>query len=207
MRHPDTQVGNTDSDHVGTDIEDAIAMGLDGFALNIQCPGTDFADQLVTDMWSYIVNNVQSDRQFSVMISMDVYALGSCNGTVFDYVDYIKTTIGQSVNYMVDGKALVTTYSDGGLQNTTWEEFKESFTETQIFFMPDFDNTTGYWTGDDGWWYYWGGVVDGLFSWESAWPPMGESAATQEGSYGGVARDDPVISGCEAHGAPYMMRK
>jgi len=45
-----------------------------------------------------------------------------------------------------------------------------------MYFCPDFDETTGYYGGADshgGWYYYWGPVVDCIFSWESAWPVRG----------------------------------
>ena len=39
-----------------------------------------------------------------------------------------------------------------------------------VYFVPDFDGTLGYYEADPGWWEYWGPIVDGLFSWDSVWP-------------------------------------
>ena len=69
--------------------------------------------------------------------------------------------------------------------------------------MPDFDETAGYWTGDDAWYYYWGDVVDGLLSWESAWPSRNGGPG---GSYpGDIAPDVPVMNGATANSKAYMM--
>lgn len=65
--------------------------------------------------------------------------------------------------------------------------------------MPDFDNTEGYYDAADGWWDYWGGVVDGLFSWESNWPQVG---ATNDGD---VSLDVIVLNGAVAHSKSYMI--
>ena len=40
----------------------------------------------------------------------------------------------------------------------------------QIYFVPNFDNTNGYYSSDANWWNYWGKTVDGLFTWETVWP-------------------------------------
>lgn len=67
--------------------------------------------------------------------------------------------------------------------------------------MPDFDGTTGYYDAADSWWSYWGGVVDGLFSWESTWPNVG---ATNDGD---VTLDTTVSAGAVAHDKTYMIGK
>lgn len=65
--------------------------------------------------------------------------------------------------------------------------------------MPDFDNTDGYYDAADGWWSYWGGLVDGLFSWESTWPQVD---ATNDGD---VSLDVTVLNGAVAHSKSYMI--
>lgn len=50
--------------------------------------------------------------------------------------------------------------------------------------------------------YYWGDVVDGIFSWESAWPErMGVGGLFP----GDVSVDLLPLKGAHAHNAPYMM--
>ncbi|KAL6716890.1 hypothetical protein ACLMJK_004802 [Lecanora helva] len=65
-----------------------------------------------------------------------------------------------------------------------------------------FDDTAGYYDTASGWWSYWGGLVDGLFSWESAWPAVGD---TDLSSIGAVSLDMPVINASVANKKGYMI--
>ena len=69
----------------------------------------------------------------------------------------------------------------------------------QIYFVPDFDQTTGYYDAADGWWNYWGSIVDGLFSWESNWPETGNTNG------GDTSRDEKVMAGAKKRNKSYMM--
>jgi hypothetical protein len=188
-------------------VDDAIAMGLDGFALNIQCPSADYAGSLVQKMSHYIV---KQNYDFRIFISMDVYASGgpSCGEGVSDYVGLCLTAMGLGANYMVGDKYMVSTYSSGGGTWNTWNSFKESLKSSgyDVYWIPDLGDTDGYWTADAGWWYYWGNLTEGLFSWESAWPGLREDAADQSGGVGGVARDQVIIDVAETEGVSYMIR-
>lgn len=81
-----------------------------------------------------------------------------------------------------------------------------------MYFVPDFDETTGYYGGKNsysGWYYYWGDVVDGLFSWETAQPVRGSpSPGTVGAAYADdVSLDETVMFGARAEGKGYMMGK
>ena len=83
-----------------------------------------------------------------------------------------------------------------------------------------FDETSGYYDAADGvgipttlvpsvpeltstqWWSYWGGLVDGLFSWEAAWPDVGDGSSSDCGS---LSPDVPVINGASDHSKSYMV--
>ena len=83
-----------------------------------------------------------------------------------------------------------------------------------------FDETAGYYDAADGvsipascvtsplnltsvqWWSYWGGLVDGLFSWEAAWPAVGDGSSS---SCGSMSPDMPVITGASDHSKSYMV--
>jgi glucan endo-1,3-alpha-glucosidase len=67
--------------------------------------------------------------------------------------------------------------------------------------VPDFDETQGYYTADAGWWDYWGSNVEGLFSWDSAWP-AGVAGSLSEGD---ISPDVNVMAGTTAHSKGYMM--
>lgn len=85
------------------------------------------------------------------------------------------------------------------MTNETWAAWKE---ETNAYFVPDFDDTAGYYQADPGWWAYWGGVVDGVFSWEAAWP---ERAGLGGEFPGDVGPDEVVAAGAEGRGKAYMV--
>jgi hypothetical protein len=89
-----------------------------------------------------------------------------------------------------------------------------------MYFCPNFDNTTGYTTGADGWWYvficlnsiasdrayrdYWGPIVDCVFSWDAAWPARpGEQGSASQGS---DEIDVAVFNAATQRGKAYNMR-
>lgn len=182
-------------------------MGLDGFALNVQCPTDAFAGSLIQAMSHYIVNQ---GYDFRIFISMDVYASGSatCGKSAADYVDLCVTAMGLGAYYMVGDKYLVSTYSSGGGTWKTWASFKTSVGNEgfPVYWIPDLGDTDGYWESDSGWWYYWGNLTEGLFSWESAWPGLGQDASDQIGGAGGVTRDQVIIDAAETEDVSYMIR-
>lgn len=96
----------------------------------------------------------------------------------------------------------ISTFSDGGIQNDTLEAWRYNEFANEMYFVPDFDGTSGYYTAAAGWWDYWGDYVDGLFSWESAWPER----AGLGGQYpGDISPDQTVIGGTSSRGKSYMM--
>lgn len=50
--------------------------------------------------------------------------------------------------------------------------------------------------------YYWGPIVDGVFSWETAWP---EYNGFGSDGVGDVSVDQTVLNGVRAHLKTYMM--
>ena len=97
---------------------------------------------------------------------------------------------------------------------TTFANFKTAV-GFDYFFIPDFDQTAGYWDNSPDWWSYWGPHVDGLFSWESAWPVVGatdDGSVTHPDSGSGPSNsaqgsDVTVMKGATAHSKPYMIRE
>ncbi len=87
-----------------------------------------------------------------------------------------------------------------------------------MYFIPMFDDTSGYYDAASGvsipswlltsklmstqWWSYWGGLVDGLFSWEAAWPAVGD---TDLSSVGDVSLDMPVMGASSVNKKGYMI--
>ncbi|KAL2047720.1 hypothetical protein N7G274_000762 [Stereocaulon virgatum] len=179
-------------------------MGLDGFALNIG----DATQSFVATTVEYLFG-AAAGTNFKLFISMDLSASGaacaasstSCNGP-YDYYNIFKQYLGNSAYYAgPNGQPMISTFSASNLTNTDWTNWKQTLAN-QMHFIPDFDATDGYYQAADGWWSYWGNVVDGLFSWEAAWPAIGGLG----GSYpGDVSPDLPVIAGAYSHSKSYMI--
>ena len=89
-----------------------------------------------------------------------------------------------------------------------------------MYFVPMFDDTDGYYDAASGvsfpkpwihsaleltstqWWSYWGALVDGLFSWEAAWPAVGDGSSADDGS---MSPDMPVIDAASDNSKSYMV--
>lgn len=166
-------VGTVSAAHAAQDIDEAMAMGLDGFALNIGDPFAEFLAVSLDNIFGYA-----EYRGFKLFFSLDTYAAGNscysgrsgaCRGPLA-YEALMKYRLVSPSWYLgPNGFPLLSTYSSGGKQDDTWEQWKQDFAQ-RMFFIPNFDETSGYYTADPGWYAYWGGMVDGTFSWESAWP-------------------------------------
>ncbi|KAL7946861.1 glycoside hydrolase [Trichoderma barbatum] len=197
-------LGNIKEEHAHQDVDDAIAMGLDGFALNVG----DATQAWVGPSLNYLFGYAQY-RGFKLYISMDVYAAGdscfrgghSCNGP-YDYRYIFDAWLGSSAYYRIDNKPLISTFSSGGFSNNNWTDWRASLGR-DIFFMPDIDETRGYYeSGNTVWWDYWGHVLDGMFSWETAWPARGGVGGLYPGD---VSVDVSVLRAAHDHGKRYMI--
>ncbi|KKY13309.1 putative glycoside hydrolase family 71 [Diplodia seriata] len=165
-------VGTVYEDHAHQDIKDASAMGLDGFALNIGDPSQTFVRQTLNYMFDHARDNYPD---FKLFISMDLWAAGSAKKGLDDFDDLLRDYMGHAAYYKgPNGYPFISSFADGGVHNTTWMDWRNKWAN-EIYFVPDFDGSKGYYLSDPGWWEYWGDVVDGIFSWESTWPLRGHT--------------------------------
>lgn len=177
------------------DISDAIAAGFDGFALNTHTISS--TDTWNTDAINYLLD-AASGTSFKMFLSfdmswgLDVSSLGSFLTQFSNHSQYYTTD---------DGRPWVSTYSGGAsIDNSEWDS---SFIQPLVaqgvtpYFVPDFDDWAGYPTG----FFDTFTVVDGAFSWESAWPGAGTTAANVSDSV-----DESLISQAHGVGKVYMMR-
>ncbi|KAJ7824663.1 glycosyl hydrolase family 71-domain-containing protein [Mycena olivaceomarginata] len=171
-------LGNVNADHIAIDIHQARLAGIDGFSLNIGDPSQPFVLPVLTNLFAA----AQAEGNFHLHISMDLYASGDAAGGHPGLYNALLEQFMVHPNYFhMNGSPYVTTFSDGGLQNFEWFNWKISI--GTMYFCPNFDNTTGYTTGADGWWDYWGPIVDCVFSWDAAWPARpGEQGSASQGS-------------------------
>ncbi|KAL1618872.1 hypothetical protein SLS54_006987 [Diplodia seriata] len=185
-------VGVIHEDHVHQDVDDAVAMGLDGFALNIIDPSTQYTRDVFDNMFDYARDN---HPDFKLFISMDLW---SQNDTLnFDgfFVDFL----GHEAYYKgPNGYPFVSTYGNGGFSKEKWQNWRNRWSD-KIYFVPDFAGMIGEGNQTASWWHKWDGVIDGLFDWESAWPERGLSTTSSH------AADDVQMASTASQNKTYMI--
>jgi glucan endo-1,3-alpha-glucosidase len=177
------------------DVADAIAAGFDGFALNTHSISS--SDTWNTDAITYLLDAAEG-TSFKMFLSFDM----SWGLDVSGLGDFLLQFSNHSQYYTTDdGRPWVSTYDGGTTDNSDWEsEFIQPLIDQGVtpYFIPDFDDWSGYPTS----FFDTFTVVDGAFSWESAWPTEGSSPANVSDS-----TDSTMISEAHAAGKVYMMRK
>jgi hypothetical protein len=122
-------VGDSTKAHRQQDILDAKAIGIDGFSLNIGKTDKPFVRSTLNDMFDFA-----GGQDFGLHISMDLWAAGD-NRTeaaqgVPDYKKFFVDFFGHAAyEHGANGWPMVTTFSDGGTNNKTWDEWRESFAQ------------------------------------------------------------------------------
>ncbi|EED14793.1 glucan endo-1,3-alpha-glucosidase agn1 precursor, putative [Talaromyces stipitatus ATCC 10500] len=186
-------VGSMTSSEASQDISNAIAAGFDGFALNTHTISS--SDTWNTDAINYLLNAAQGTNfkmflSFDMSWNLDVASLGSFLLQFSSHSQYYTTD---------DGRPWVSTYDGGSIDSATWDS---SFIQPLVtggvtpYFVPDFDDWSGFPQG----FFDSFPVVDGAFSWESAWPSAGSTAANVSDSV-----DESLIQQAHAAGKVYMM--
>jgi hypothetical protein len=90
---------------------------------------------------------------FHLFLSMDLWAEGNAFDSV--QIDKYQTLLADYKGHPAylqgpDGNSFASTFSSGGLHNTDWSAWRESWAE-EVYLVPDFDDTAGYNTSDPGW--------------------------------------------------------
>lgn len=183
------------SDEATKDVQDAIAAGFDGFALNTHSISS--SDAWNTDAIGYLLD-AASGTSFKMFISFDM----SWGLDVSGLPDFLLQFSNHSQYYTTDdGRPWVSTYSGGTTSNSDWDSSFRQPLEAQgvnPFFVPNFDNWSGYPTG----FFDEFTTVDGALSWEVAWPGAGSTVSNVSDSV-----DSTLVKDAHAAGKVYMMRK
>lgn len=131
-------VGSVTQEHAHQDIDDAKAMGLDGFALNVGDPTPSWVQDTLHDLLGY----AEYVGGFKLYISMDVYASGAaCHSSKtprnrpYDYQDIFTLALSSSAYYLgPNGFPLISTFSSGGLIDDTWIAWRKNVGEPNVFY-------------------------------------------------------------------------
>ncbi|KAH8674285.1 putative glucan endo-1,3-alpha-glucosidase agn1 precursor [Xylariales sp. PMI_506] len=180
-----------DSDHAVTDVDTAISMGLTGFAINVGSPSEDYSITCVENLF-----NAAAGKEFSLFISMDL----SSDSDAYDFTDLINTYIGNSHWYTgPNGYPFLSTFSAGGTDPDYWPSFMATL-NSDVYFLPCFDDADDYWSDISTFMSNWESVVDGVFSWETAWPNVEDYAANVS-----TSTDVTIQTAAAAYDKTYMI--
>ncbi|KAL1624390.1 hypothetical protein SLS56_007794 [Neofusicoccum ribis] len=186
------QVGDIHEDHVHQDVDDAAAMGLDGFALNIGEPTQNFSRAVFDYMFDYTRDN---HPDFKLFISMDLWS----DKNLSDFDSFFTDFLAHDAYYKgPNGFPFASTYGDGGYSKDVWKKWKDSWAD-KLYFVPDFAGLLGSSNDTADWWDDWGDIVDGLFSWESVWPLRGQANTLS------IADDDDYRASTSKADKSYMV--
>ncbi|KAM0540864.1 hypothetical protein ACHAPJ_013476 [Fusarium lateritium] len=204
-----TLYGDITEEHAHKDIDDAIAMGLDGFVLNVGYPKQDWVSNTLSHLYGYADYLAGQGSKFRLALSLDLYAtgawcydksLGSDCGGPKEYEGVLKSFLGRDsyFRYGPNNFPFITSFSTGNQTDKQFAAWKKSFAN-QMYFMPGIDDTPGFWESHIAWWDYWGDLIDGASAWESAWP---EVHGTNEGD---MSKDIKVMGPLQKKGKGYMI--
>ncbi|KAL3483415.1 glycoside hydrolase [Aspergillus germanicus] len=184
------------TDHARRDVREALAVGFDGFAMNMGTPGANWSTSAIDQLFA-----AAKGTNFGLFFSFDTAQhkiLADHFAVLEQYRDH--------PNYMragPDNFPMVSSY--GGYANTSdWAHFKST---SDIYLIPNLDDTRPG-GGDTGPYYtnpaeqlsQYNDIVDGYFSWESAWP---QSIHGPENI--SSAGDQAVMNFARSTGKSYMM--
>lgn len=187
-------MGGLDSstNHAATDIAQAIDVGFDAFALNVGAPEADWAIDAIQQLF----DNAKG-KNFGLFFSFDFYADGdiTAHQTLYDKFKDEEAYF----TYGPDSLNVISTFSGASLGPDTWASFKET---NNVYLIPNAESDSDYYSNPESFFDRWGDAVDGVFSWETAWPGESNSPVNVSSS-----RDEDVMTAASAAGKSYMMGK
>ncbi|PNY26291.1 Glucan endo-1,3-alpha-glucosidase [Tolypocladium capitatum] len=175
------------------DVQNAKAAGFDAFALNTHT----ITDQWALDALGYLFQ-AADQNSFSLFMSFDT-SWGLIHPA--DIPAFLATYSTHSSYYKVNGKPFVSTFWGGkSYSNSQWDsDFRQTLSSRYgivPFFVPDFDDWPGYPNNFVNTFP----VIDGAFSWETAWPAPGNTPTNVSSS-----TDQNVLNQAHGAGKVYMM--
>ncbi|KAJ1331844.1 glucan endo-1,3-alpha-glucosidase [Microdochium nivale] len=176
------------------DVAKAQTMGVDTFVLNIGRPDQGWATDCISSLFA-----AAAGTDFKFIFSLDLLQTNDPNQFAAVINQYINHN-----NYFRTGPndlPMLSTFSNApNWGPDTWTAFRASLA-SDTFFVPVFDqqNIEGYYTDHEAFWATWSAALDGVFSWEQAWPS--ESSTHQNIS---SSLDFTLLSAARSRGKAYM---
>lgn len=168
-------------------------MGIAAFALNIGQPSAGWATDAINQLFTAAKAN-----NFKLFFSLDL----AQNKDAYAYSGLLKQYAGNDAYYKAGPNKLpfLSTFSAQGTDANYWTSFLGSFGQTKFYFVPNFDDTPNYFDNPGNWMNDWAKAVDGVFSWETAWPRNSDTPSNVSS-----VQDEKVLKAAHAKQKAYMM--
>ncbi|KAI1081857.1 glycoside hydrolase family 71 protein [Whalleya microplaca] len=185
-------VGTVDAstDHAKQDIDGAISVGFDAFALNVGSPDADWAKNTAQQLFDYA-----GTKDFKLFFSFDFYGSSdiSVHKKLYDQFKDNKAYL----RYGSGNKPVVSSYSGGGVGADVWRNFRD---QNNVYLIPNPEAAENYYQNPATFFQNWGSALDGVFSWETAWPADSDKPTNVSSS-----QDEAVKKAADAAQKTYMM--
>ncbi|KAI1138033.1 glycoside hydrolase family 71 protein [Hypoxylon sp. FL0543] len=183
-------VGTVDASttHAQQDIDGAINVGFDAFALNVGNPGADWAKSTAQQLFDYA-----SSKSFKLFFSFDFYGDGDIN----QYQALFSQFKDHPAHLKYNDLPVVSSYSGGSVGPDTWRNFKNA---NNVYLIPNPEADGNYYSNPSEFFQSWGDAIDGVFTWETAWPDTSDTPVNVSST-----KDQAVKSAADAAGKAYMM--
>lgn len=163
--------------------------------MNVGGPTQDYAKTCVKELF-----DGAQGTNFSLFFSFDLYQ----DSTLSDHITLFDQYKNHSNYFTVNGKPLVSSYG-GYNEKGDWAQFKQSDSDVYLLLnlddsAPGSGDTSPYYTDPSSQLSGFNDIVDGYFSWESAWP-QSTAGPSNESSTG----DQTVMSYAHQNQKSYMM--
>lgn len=93
---------------------------------------------------------------------------------IHDNDNLLKTYLGHAAYYKYDNRPLLSTFNGGKIATTDWSSFLSSH-GGNFYFLPNFGDHDDYTTNPSEFMATYDPLINGTFSWETAWPAPGTS--------------------------------
>ena len=180
------------TDHARQDIDQAMAVGFDAFALNVGQPGEEWAISTVQQLFDYAGSK---GGDFKLFFSFDFHQTPELerHKTLFDrFRDHPA-----HLTYGDGARAVLSSFGGGNLGPDVWRDFGSA---NNLYLLPNLEADGSYYSDPTAFFNSWGNAIDGVFSWETAWPETAESPQNVSS-----VQDEHVKAAADAAGKAYMM--
>ncbi|RYP92567.1 hypothetical protein DL770_001325 [Monosporascus sp. CRB-9-2] len=183
-------VGTVDpnTDHVKIDVDQAMNVGFDAFALNVGRPSEPWAISTVEQLFNYA-----NGKNFKLFFSFDFYQEGDINA----HKQLWQRFRDHPAHLRYDDKPVVSSYAGGWLSPDVWADFRR---QNNVYLIPNVEQDGGYYSNPPNFFNVFRDAVDGVFTWETSWPPASDSPLNVS-SYD----DERIKAAADAAGKTYVM--